>query len=60
MSMVRDFVREAGGFVTLASESGRGTTIALYLPAAPVAVVAKDAATMPVAGATLTPSLRSS
>ena len=62
MSMVRDFVRDAGGFVTLQSESARGTTIGLYLPAAPVVVAAKDAATASatVAAATLKPSLRSS
>jgi len=41
MAMVRDFVQQAGGFARLESESGRGTTITLYLPAAPV--VANDA-----------------
>jgi NO-binding membrane sensor protein with MHYT domain/nitrogen-specific signal transduction histidine kinase len=61
MAMVRDFVRHANGFVTLESESGRGTTVSLYLPAAPVVVAATRAATAPqVASPTLTPSLRSS
>jgi signal transduction histidine kinase len=45
MSMVRDFVRHADGFVTLESVSGRGTTVSLWLPAAPISVVVqiKDA-----------------
>ncbi|MBX3499958.1 MAG: hypothetical protein KF889_10975 [Alphaproteobacteria bacterium] len=61
MAMVRDFVRHAGGFVTLQSESGRGTTISLYLPAAPVIVAARDeASVLRAASPALTPSLRSS
>jgi signal transduction histidine kinase len=63
MAMVRDFVRHANGFVVLESESGRGTTIALYLPAAPAIVdarSAKDAAAPHAVAPALTPSLGSS
>jgi PAS domain S-box-containing protein len=37
LSMVAGFARQAGGQVELDSESGRGTTIRLHLPAAPCA-----------------------
>jgi len=66
MAMVRDFVRHANGFVTLESESGRGTTITLYLPAAPVIADAraarsgKDAVVPRASASALTPSLGSS
>jgi signal transduction histidine kinase/ActR/RegA family two-component response regulator len=32
LSMVRGFVRRFGGYATIASEPGRGTTVTLYLP----------------------------
>lgn len=35
LSMVHGFATQSGGTMTLASEAGRGTTVALYLPAAP-------------------------
>jgi PAS domain S-box-containing protein len=34
LSMVYGFVKQSGGFLDVASEVGRGTTIAIYLPAA--------------------------
>lgn len=34
LSMVHDFVHQSGGFLTLDSAVGRGTTLSLYLPAA--------------------------
>ncbi|MBV9835738.1 MAG: hypothetical protein JO055_15080 [Alphaproteobacteria bacterium] len=59
MSMVRDFTRHANGFVTLQSESGRGTTISLYLPAVATSVVVqiKDAPAVLAAAPVLSPSL---
>ena len=66
MAMVRDFARHASGFVTLESESGRGTTIALYLPAAPSIAAAvssrsvKDTATSHTVRPALSPSVGSS
>jgi PAS domain S-box-containing protein len=35
LSSVHSFARQSGGFVTLASELGKGTTVSLYLPRAP-------------------------
>ncbi len=32
LSMVYGFAKQSGGMVTIASESGRGTTVILYLP----------------------------
>jgi len=46
LSSVYNFVHQSGGFVTLASEQGEGTTVNLYLPRASYDPVAE-----PVAGA---------
>ncbi len=35
LSMVDGFVRQSGGYVTIDSEVGRGTTVRIYLPRAP-------------------------
>jgi PAS domain S-box-containing protein len=43
LSLVYGFVRQADGFVRIASEEGRGTTVSLYLPRA----ADRDAAGMP-------------
>lgn len=36
LSMVSKFVQQSGGFVTIDSSVGRGTTIAMHLPASPL------------------------
>ena len=46
LSSVCSFVKQSGGFVALASEQGKGTTVNLYLPRA-----SYDPVTEPVAGA---------
>jgi PAS domain S-box-containing protein len=44
LSSVYNFVKQSGGFVTLASEPGKGTTVSLYLPRASSDPVTKHAA----------------
>jgi signal transduction histidine kinase len=45
MSIVKEILDLLGGRVDLASEPGRGTTVTLWLPAAPVPAALPD--TMP-------------
>jgi signal transduction histidine kinase len=36
LPMVYGFAKQSGGFVSIRSEAGRGTTVALYLPRAKI------------------------
>jgi signal transduction histidine kinase/CheY-like chemotaxis protein len=44
LSMVYGFAKQSGGHIELSSEDGRGTTIRLYLPCAPVPETSTEAA----------------
>jgi CheY-like chemotaxis protein len=49
LSRVRGYLEQIGGFVTLSSTVGQGTTVAMYFAVAPVDTRGVDAADLPVA-----------
>jgi PAS domain S-box-containing protein len=48
LSMVYGFAKQSGGVVTIASETGRGTTVIIYLPLTKNRPVADTTASLPV------------
>lgn len=45
LSSIHSFAKQSGGFITLASEQGKGTTVSLFLPRAVSEAIARRAAT---------------